>query len=134
MKNVRKITNYLSKIPAIQAVYLFGSVAEGRERQDSDVDIAVLLSYKLTASQRFHLRTRLSADLAGQMKRRVDVVVLNDVQSVFFKYVIIKEGRLIYQRSELSRAEFECRTLGDYFDFQPFLNLYNQHYVTRNAR
>ena len=30
--------------PAIMAAYLFGSVATGQARQDSDIDIAVLLA------------------------------------------------------------------------------------------
>ena len=34
-------------IPGIVAVYLFGSVAEGREHTESDVDLGVLLDWSL---------------------------------------------------------------------------------------
>ena len=53
-------------------------------------------------------------------KKEVDIIVLNDIRSLFFKYIIMKEGKIIYQENEASVADFESKTLGMYFDFRPF--------------
>ena len=40
----------LAANPAIVSAYLFGSIAEGREHRDSDVDIGVLLDRRTTST------------------------------------------------------------------------------------
>ena len=67
-------------------------------------------------------------------KKEVDVILLNDIRSLFFKYIIMKEGKIIYQENEASVADFESKTLGMYFDFRPFLENYNKAYVKRSLQ
>jgi len=67
--------------------------------------------------------------LARRFKNKVDVVILNDVSSLLFKYAILREGKLICRASESAMIDFENRIMGEYFDFQPFLKLYHEHYV-----
>lgn len=67
--------------------------------------------------------------VSSSLKKESDVIILNEQKSVFFKYVILKEGKLILERDHRKRAEFEFKTLRDYYDFAPFLNRYNQSYV-----
>jgi predicted nucleotidyltransferase len=43
----QKLVEFLSKQEHVKLVYLFGSVARGREGKLSDVDVAVLLDYPL---------------------------------------------------------------------------------------
>ncbi|MBI4994532.1 nucleotidyltransferase domain-containing protein [Candidatus Peregrinibacteria bacterium] len=117
---------------AISAAYLFGSAANGNERKDSDIDVAILLPADLSKKMRFEIRLALMHDLARVLDKNVDVVILNDIISLFFKYVIIKEGVLLYEKNESERIDFENRILSSYFDFQPFLNLYNRQYVKNN--
>ncbi|MFC1466200.1 MAG: nucleotidyltransferase domain-containing protein [Candidatus Brachytrichaceae bacterium NZ_4S206] len=45
------------RYPGVQAVYLFGSYAEGRARPDSDLDLAILLRH------------------AGLRERRLDILM-----------------------------------------------------------
>ena len=47
----------------IAAAYIFGSVASGRTRKDSDVDIAVLLARPLRSRGALSYRLKLMADL-----------------------------------------------------------------------
>ena len=112
-----------------EAAYLFGSHAAWNETTESDVDIAVLLPNNTSREQRFETRLKLMSDLAKVLEKKVDVVVLNDLSSLFFKYVILKEGKLIFEKVEERRIDFEMRTMGEYFDFQPFLETYNKNYV-----
>ena len=127
--------NHIDKIlrqSNIDVAYLFGSHATGTQTRDSDIDIAVLLPKKTTPKKRFETRLQLMELLEKQLGKAIDLIIINDIKSLFFKYVIVKEGKVIYLKSEERRIDFECRTLSLYFDFQPFLELYNKNYVKNN--
>lgn len=117
---------------AVSAAYLFGSAARGDERKDSDIDIAILLPTNLSKEKRFKTRLLMMADLSRMLHKNIDLIILNDMSSLFFKYAIIKEGILLYEKNEDDRIDFENRILDSYFDFQPFLTLYNKQYVKNN--
>jgi len=114
--------------------YLFGSQLGEYADKTSDADIAVMLSRKTSKEERFELRLKLAGEISKVLKKEADVIILNDTKSLFFKYVIIKEGKLIYEKSEVESAEFESLTLGLYFDFRPFLEEYDKLYVQRNLQ
>ena len=131
---IEKRCGKIFKDHPISAAYIFGSTAMETRSQESDVDIAVLLDKRLSKKARFALRLKLMEKIARALKKEADVVVLNDVASLFFKYVIISEGKVVYQKDESERADFECRLMGIYFDYQPFLELYNDNYVKTHAK
>ncbi|MDO8582294.1 MAG: nucleotidyltransferase domain-containing protein [bacterium] len=116
----------------ILIAYLFGSLAKGQERKESDADIAVHVSPVLSKEQRFALRLKIMERTSRVLKRITDVVMLNDIVSPFFKYVIITEGVVLYQKSEIHRIEIESNIYTIYFDFQPFLQNYTHHYVAHH--
>jgi len=129
MKNKELMTVFREN--KVSFVYLFGSQASGNSGKDSDVDIAVMLPFEMKKEERFDLRLNLMGKISEILKKKVDIVVLNDIRSLYFKYIIIKEGKIIYKESDLSPAEFESKALGIYFDFRPFLENYNKDYVKR---
>ena len=88
------VADVAKDIPGIVSVYLFGSFAEGREHQESDVDLGMLLDWKLTEAERFDLRLRLIGDLSTR-EREADVVILNEAPPLFAR-AIIHRGRRIY--------------------------------------
>lgn len=135
MKNldITELESIFKSLPAVKSVYIFGSRATGKVVKNSDYDFAVLFDSSLPKENRFDLKLKLMTKLSCALGTdAVDVVVLNDLSSLFFKYIIIKEGKLIYQKSDLSTAEFESRTLGLYFDFRPFMEEYNRNYLMKN--
>ena len=128
---LKKIQALFRKYGVILA-YLFGSQARETAGPISDTDIAVLLPKKHSEKRRFEIRLALMRECAKILKSDTDLVVFNDVSSLFFQYVILNEGKLIYQSSEEEALDFESRTLGRYFDFEPFLAAYNKQYVKNN--
>lgn len=65
----------------VVSAYLFGSHAEGRAHQESDVDVGVLLDRRALPGvrDRFEAGLRLSSRLQSSLgTRSVDLVVLND--------------------------------------------------------
>lgn len=126
---IKKIVEYCRKNSKIKLAYIFGSQINGYANKNSDVDIAFLLPKESSSSKRFELRIRANSELSAILKKEVSIEILNDLNSIFFKYCIIKEGKNIFSRSQLEKAEFESKIMALYFDFEPFLDLYNQHYV-----
>lgn len=121
-------TEILKKNKVVLA-YIFGSRVDGTAGRDSDLDIAVLFDRKLAKNQRFNLRLLLMSRLEKFFGLKIDLVVLNDVNSVFLKYIISSEGRLIFSSSEDEYLDFECMAMNEYFDFKDFLDLQNKNYV-----
>ncbi len=131
---IKKIQAVVKKNPQVELAYLFGSYALGQENKDSDVDVAVQLSKSLNQSQRFDLRLKLGGLLSRELKKEVDVVVLNDTKSLHFKYIIVSEGKPVYQKNDVTGYMFENFVFAEYFDFRPFLDEYNKAYVQRSLQ
>lgn len=131
--DISKLKSVFKSLSAVKSAYIFGSRATGKAVKNSDYDFAVLLDSSLSKGNRFDLKLELMAKLSRALGMdAVDVVVLNDVSSLFFKYIILKEGKLIYQKNDLETAEFESRTMGLYFDFSPFMEEYGRNYLMKN--
>ncbi len=127
-KNLKQVKSLLGAYD-VDIAYVFGSYVSGNFGKNSDLDIAVLFPGESSNQDRFQKRLELIEKLSAILGSDVDVVVMNDVKNLFFKYVIIKEGELIYQRREGLNLDFESGLMSRYFDFEPFLTEYNKNYV-----
>ncbi len=92
----------------VAAVYLFGSLAQGRAASGSDIDLAVLLR-PLEAPVSLERRLQLIEGVEQCATRRVDVVVLNSAPLIVQREVL-RYGRLLYERDRMVCVEFEVRT------------------------
>jgi len=113
--------------------YLFGSMAFGRTNFESDIDLAFYLEEK-EVKDFFKKRLFLIEKIQSFLKKRVEVIILNEVRSVFFKFVIIKEGEIILERDHAQRIDFELKTMQEYYDFRPFIKEYNEAYLQRSLK
>lgn len=105
-----RIVQFLnSKRNDLLLVYLFGSVAKGRERSDSDVDVAFLAKGSPDDLTRFQLRT----ELACLLNREVDLIDLRKASEVL-KVQVIGSGKIILVSDPIARAYFEMYALSDY--------------------
>lgn len=124
-------TDEIFKKYDVAFAYVFGSFATGNFIKSSDIDIAVFLKSPETARERFEIRLKLMAELGKILNREIDLVIINDISSIFFKYVIFKEGHIIFDKDRDFRIDTECRTYSEYFDFQPFLEQYNKNFLNK---
>jgi predicted nucleotidyltransferase len=112
----RSVQQVFKSHPEVKLVYYFGSTARGDEGPMSDYDFAVFLGERDTREVtriRFQLMDELSRALRTD---KVDVVMLDSVESPELKYNILQEGKLIFER-EPYRILVEPRILNEYFDF-----------------
>lgn len=105
----------LAALPDIRLAYVFGSVAQGHDGFDSDLDIAVLSNRPLTASRKMAL-IDLLAPLAG---RPVDLIDLATAGEPLTGQILL--GRRIHG-SNAEHAALMVRHVTDAEDFLPSLN------------
>jgi predicted nucleotidyltransferase len=107
------------------AVYLYGSVARGQARPDSDIDIGVLFATgpppTLDAPQ-FAIEAALERLLASP----VQVVALNRAPADLV-HRVLRDGRLVLDRDRSARIRFEVQSRNEYFDLAPIRRLYRRY-------
>ena len=112
------------RYPAVLVGYVFGSVAKRRAHAGSDVDIAVLVSDQVMKSDPFRYRLKLLADLVSELGRNdVDLVLLNQAKPLL-AHRILRDGKLILERSPSARVRFQVHAVNQYLDTQPMRDLY----------
>ncbi|HEY5619182.1 MAG TPA: nucleotidyltransferase domain-containing protein [Vicinamibacterales bacterium] len=120
----RAVRRCLAKQRDVSAGYLFGSVAGGRARPDSDIDVGVLLDPCARRGDTLSRRLTLMAELGAALGRSdVDVVILDDAPPLLAHRVLSK-GRLVFERSRAARVRFQVRTAGRYLDLVPALEMH----------
>jgi hypothetical protein len=63
--------------------------------------------------------------LTGALGNNVDLTILN-ISPPLLKFQIIKNGRVIYCRSEESRIKFEAKSICEYLDFRRAIERYDE--------
>lgn len=109
----------LEAVPGVAAAWVFGSVARGTARADSDIDIGVLLVERGAEKS---VEPRWLGELAGRLEaatgRTVDLVMV-DAQGPMLRHQILKEGVLVFDAVPERRIDFESDTVSRYLDFAP---------------
>lgn len=113
------------------AVYLFGSVARGEARADSDVDVGVLFEQAPPATLDAP-QFAIEAELERQTGRAVQVVALNRASSDLV-HRVLRDGRIVLDRDRGARIRFEVRMRNEYFDMAPIRRLYRRYPSPRGA-
>lgn len=120
----QSLSTVFERFPVIAAVYLFGSMARGTARSDSDVDLGVVLRDRgMSAASRY----REIGDLIARLEpivapRAADVVVLED-QGPMFCHRVLLGGKLIFESDRERRVDFESDVIALALDFAPTYEL-----------
>lgn len=126
----KKLQTFFKQEKDILFVYLFGSQVRKKTNYESDVDLAIYLDEKKIKDY-FKKRLYLIEAIQSILKKTTEVVILNETRSILLKFVIIKEGKIIFEKDHKVRVDFELKTMQEYYDFQPFLEAYNKAYLER---
>src|SRR5438093_11424110 len=94
------VATFLKSRPEVQAAYIFGSVATGRARRDSDIDVGVLVSDRVRRRDPFQYRLELMTDLMSILYRdAVDLIRLNEAHPLLSDRVL-NNFKIILERSD----------------------------------
>jgi len=96
------IARIIGAFPEVQAIYLFGSVARGEARDQSDVDLAILAERAVDAV----LLWETAQEIADAVGREVDLLDLRAVSTVM-RMQVISRGERVDCRDEMAAETFE---------------------------
>ena len=116
-----EVSEVLSGREEVLLGYIFGSYVEGREHEDSDLDIGILTNDSLGNKELFQLSELLEDSLGVEP----DVRVLNGADPRFV-YNVLDKGRLAYKKNESIRIDFESAAMREYLDMKPFIDRHDK--------
>ncbi len=107
------IINHCQQIPELQALYIFGSVADNSTHNESDVDIAFLAKAPFDNVARWSL----AQDIAMDLKKDVDLIDLQNCSEVL-RFMAISKGKLILNNDPKYLENFADNAYFLYMDLQ----------------
>jgi predicted nucleotidyltransferase len=108
-EEIGKIVEELKKIEGVVGVYLFGSMATGKQKKYSDIDICVITRDETDKE-----------DVLSYSGRNIDISIFHDLPlTVQFK--VFKEGIPLFVGDEETVRRLKAETLKKYLDFKPIL-------------
>ncbi len=111
MKNT--LEKYFNTIPEIMCVVLHGSILTNYLRCDSDIDIAIVTSKKITKLNLLNYASELESKLA----RQVDIGIISSDNLVYSKEALIN-GKVLYCRNGFNYSLYKTNMLAMYLNFQ----------------
>jgi len=115
-RHATAVQSVLQNLTDIRLAILFGSLANGKERPDSDLDLALDIGHRMEAGE----KKALIEALAVATGRPVDIVDLRTAGEPVLSQ-ILRHGQLIYG-SNSDYAALLTRHLIDQADFAPYRN------------
>ena len=111
-----KVAKEISEIPGVNAVYLFGSYARGKQKPHSDIDLCAITETRISKKTKNKILSLAS--------KKIETHILSDLP-LYIQFSVFKEGKPIFVNSEDSLNEIKWKTIRLYLDFQPRLE---RHY------
>ncbi|MDZ4853249.1 MAG: nucleotidyltransferase domain-containing protein [Nitrospirota bacterium] len=109
------IEQVLTRHPSIVVAILFGSLATGRNRNDSDLDLAVASTTPLDPQ----IRIQLIEELAVGLGRPVDLIDLAQTHGPLLQQILTK-GRLLICTDRTRYADLLLRVIYEEADVMPY--------------
>ena len=118
-ENIKSICDEeLKKNSNILFCSVFGSYAENKQNEKSDIDIAVLAKRKLSSVEKLNISLKLS----DKFKKQVDLVDLQSVSGTILHQALTK-GNLVFVKDKNLYAEIIKRMLYNQADMMPNYNM-----------
>jgi uncharacterized protein len=122
-QHLTDLAKYCEETGIIDAVYLFGSVANQTSNKLSDIDFGILLNKSINFNNYFDLHLKFLHKFSGIFETdKIDIVILNN-SPCLLSHSVIKNSKILFCTDENRRIEFEVKIMNKYLDFKPFLNL-----------
>ena len=117
----------LAKKYGLKFIILHGSYATGKQRLDSDVDIAVVGKHDVPFGQILKLHGDMGEVLELPLSVDLDLKSLNKVDPLF-RYEVTRDGKLLFGNAA-DYEDFKAFSLRAYEDARPLLDL--EHHLAR---
>lgn len=126
---LNKIAKYFEGRSEVVAAYLFGSRARGLEKQDSDIDLGVLVEKDALADQT-DLRMDYAIGLARSLRKDLHIVIMNHAGEGILEQ-IFKYGECIFVRNPETLSLFKMARYAMVADFGYHKNLMEKTFLSK---
>lgn len=116
--------------PEIVACYLYGSRATGKERPDSDADLAFLLDYSVSKTSFSDLKMELYGDISKVVRMELHILIMNEAGELVLGEVL-REGIPLFIRDEGAVERFRLRKIPLIAEFTYYTELFRRKLVER---
>lgn len=113
MNPAHQLREVLSIYPQIRLAVLYGSLARGQQRRDSDVDLGVALD-----DEDRWLLGEIEVAIGRRLQRDVDLVDLRRAPPLL-RFEISRDGVLLLEREPDTWTSFKARAMVDWWDWAP---------------
>lgn len=124
-KKILLLKEYFEKEPSVILAFLFGSFANGREMEESDVDVAIYWKEK-------QKRARIHLELCCILEREVDLVDLEEAPASLVSH-IFKTGIPLTIKDKKLYWELYLRMSNEAEDFLEFVEDFWKIYKTAKS-
>ena len=119
---LKEITGKISKNKKVVAIFLFGSQVTGKAREDSDIDIAVLIKDPSEKDESF---------IAQFWDDKLDIHSFHRLP-LEIQFRVLRDGKILFIRNNKYVKYVWLKVIKSYLDFGPFIsNFYRR--VIQNA-
>jgi predicted nucleotidyltransferase len=106
----------------VLALVLFGSVARSEARSTSDIDLCIITKRDLPESSRL--------DLLSYGSRKTDISLFWDLP-ITIKFRVIREGRTLFSKDDLTLHKIKVDTVREYLDIAPLIRRHCMNAIRR---
>ena len=129
--DTKKLAQILKQYPAIIAAYLIGSAAEGRERQDSDLDVILLVEKNFDLNLFGPLYQKIN-NLLNHPNLDLRIIIPEKTDPLFLFQLL--GGKLLYARNREELINLVVKFMKLYYDSQHLRNIFHYYLNKRLER
>lgn len=114
-----KIAAYFRNKKDVIAVYLFGSYAQGKERDSSDIDLGLLLDTQRETNSNdsyYYRRNDYLVELSRIVRKDIDIVILNSAGLELLKQIFTR-GKCLLVNDAKKLASYRMVMFAEMADF-----------------
>ena len=132
VKLSQEVTGVLRAL-GVEALYLFGSRAQGNAASSSDFDFGLLFEDgKLPRSQCGEEYQKIYDLLQDCVTVTTDIdIVFLEQAPLQLRYHVVRYGQVLLDANPLKRGRFEERTAEEHADFEPYRRLFEEATLAR---
>jgi predicted nucleotidyltransferase len=109
MKAISGVVDEIRKERGVEAIYLFGSRASGRQKPYSDIDLCVITG-----------RSANREKILRNSSEKIDTSIFWDLP-LNIRLRVLRDGRPLYIKNKLKMHRISVSTVMQYLDFKPML-------------
>lgn len=99
---INNLVNYFKANEKIIGVWIIGSYGTEYQREDSDIDFAILFQHNLSLMEEMDVACKISDTIGYE---NVDIINLKKAP-ILLQFKTIKEGRTLYERDYIKVSDY----------------------------